>query len=120
MTKLVMTALSVFALLVAGCASSGSRDEGQSRTAGQFVDDASITSRVKSEIAKDVGTKTASEVNVTTYRGQVGLSGFVDTKDEAIRAEQAARKVKGVQVVYNDLHIKSAAAGESRSEGRGK
>ena len=44
-------------------------------------------------------------VNVTTYRGTVELSGFVDSEQTAQRAEQIARSVDGVRMVKNDLSV---------------
>lgn len=84
---------------LAGCASSPTH-----RSAGGFVDDAAITTKVKAALAgaKDVS---ALEVNVTTYRGIVELSGFVDSEAEARKAVEVARGVSGVQKVYNDMHV---------------
>ena len=108
MTKIFVVALSAFALIAAGCAH---RDSGQStdRSAGTVIDDSGLTARVKTAIAKDVGTGTAANVNVTTYRGTVQLSGFVDSRENAARAEAAAKKVDGVKSVKNDVRIKSSS-----------
>src|SRR5947207_13538139 len=113
MNKLLVAAVSSFALFAAGCAHH--RDSAQSQTpnrsAGAVVDDAGLTAKVKTAIAKDVGMGTAANVNVTTYRGEVQLSGFVDSQDKSSQAEHAARGVSGVQSVRNDLQVKSAASG---------
>ena len=110
MTRIFVVALSAFALIAAGCAH---RDSGQStdRSAGTVIDDSGLTARVKTAIAKDVGTGTAANVNVTTFRGTVQLSGFVDSQDKVDQAARAARGVSGVQTVKNDIQVKSAAAG---------
>jgi len=110
MTKVFLAVLSAFVLVAAGCAH---RDSGQSpnRSAGAVVDDAGLTAKVKTAIAKDVGAGTAASVNVTTYRGEVQLSGFVDSQEKADQAAAAARGVSGVQTVRNDLQVKSAASG---------
>jgi osmotically-inducible protein OsmY len=92
------------ALGVAGCAS---QQEKESRTAGQFTDDAAVTAKVKSAIASDVGARAAAAIDVDTYRGTVQLSGFVDNKDVADRAAKAAGKVSGVKSLKNDLRVKS-------------
>ena len=83
---------------LAACAT-GPTERGTMRV----IDDSSITSRVKTEIARNVGVDPALNVNVTTYRGVVQLSGFVDSRDAIVRAEQAARSVSGVAAVKNDL-----------------
>jgi osmotically-inducible protein OsmY len=85
---------------LAGCASS----PGQ-RATGQVVDDGSITARVKTAIARDTSIGNAMNVNVTTYRGVVQLSGFVESEEQARRAAQVAQSVNGVQTVQNDLRV---------------
>ena len=96
------------ALLSAGCAGPCETTDTK-RSAGEFTDDAAITAKVKSAIATDVGARTAAAVNVDTYRGTVELSGFVDDKATAQRAEAAAKKVSGVREVKNALRLKSSS-----------
>ena len=84
---------------LAGCASSP-----QSRSAGGFVDDAALTAKVKTALARDKDVS-ALDVNVTTYRGVVQLSGFVQDENEARKAGDVARNVNGVKDVYNDLRV---------------
>jgi osmotically-inducible protein OsmY len=86
------------------CASS--EDSANSRSAGEFTDDAALTAKVKSAIATDAGAKTAAAVNVETYRGVVQLTGFVDSDDQVNRAVSAAKKVQGVRSVKNDIRLK--------------
>jgi hyperosmotically inducible periplasmic protein len=43
---------------------------------------------------------------VTTYRGVVQLSGFVDSEAEKSQAAQVARNVQGVETLHNDLRVK--------------
>ena len=64
---------------------------------------------MKSAIATDVGARTAAAVNVDTYRGTVELTGFVDDRDSASRAEAAAKKVSGVREVKNSIRLKSSS-----------
>ena len=112
MTKVLVVALSALALVAGGCAHRNARSgDTQSRSAGTVVDDAGLTARVKTAIATDIGAGTAANVNVTTYKGEVQLSGFVDSQDRAQQAENTARGVPGVQSVKNDLQVKSAASG---------
>ena len=79
------------------------------RSAGEFTDDAAITAKVKSAIATDVGARTAAAVSVDTHRGTVQLTGFVDDKASAERAEAAAKKVSGVRDVKNAIRLKSSS-----------
>ena len=111
MRKLFVVAVSAFALIAAGCAHRDNRDSGANRSAGVVVDDAGLTAKVKTAIAKDVGAGTAANVNVNTYRGTVQLSGFVDSQEKKDQAGAAARGVSGVQMVENSIQVKSAASG---------
>lgn len=88
------------AIQVAGCAPTAT-----SRGTGEVVDDGALTARVKTAIASEAGPGEALNVNVTTYRGTVQLSGFVDTPQQAQRAAEIARSVQGVRSVKNDLTI---------------
>ncbi len=90
----------VFLATAAGCA--GSRTQ---ESTGQFMDDAAITTKVKTAIFNDPDLKT-NEIGVETYRGVVQLSGFVTSQSEINRATQVARSVNGVRSVRNDLHLR--------------
>jgi osmotically-inducible protein OsmY len=91
------------AIQVAGCAPTAT-----SRGTGEVVDDGALTARVKTAIASEAGPGQALNVNVTTYRGTVQLSGFVDSPQQAQRAGEIARSVDGVRSVKNDLTVASA------------
>lgn len=90
---------------IAGCAGTTEGGQEDSR-AGRYVDDATLTAKVKTAIATDVGVKAASNVNVETHRGVVQLSGFADSSEQASRSVEAAEKIAGVQSVKNDIRIK--------------
>jgi hyperosmotically inducible periplasmic protein len=96
----------VAALALAACAT---KEPETSRTTGEFTSDAALTAKVKSAIATDVGARTAAAINIETYRGVVQLTGFADSRDQATRAEAAAKKVSGVRSVKNDVRIKSTS-----------
>ncbi|MBX9963731.1 MAG: BON domain-containing protein [Burkholderiales bacterium] len=83
-----------------GCSSNGSH-----RSTGEYVDDATISTKVKSAFVSDKDVK-ASQIEVETYRGVVQLSGFVDSQAEASRAVQLAKAVDGVKDVKNDIRLK--------------
>jgi osmotically-inducible protein OsmY len=80
----------------------------QAETAGQYVDDAVITTGVKAAIVKEPSLKVA-EINVETQKGVVQLSGFVANADNIPTAIKVAGAVKGVKSVKNDIHVKAAA-----------
>ena len=69
--------------------------------------DATITGKVKSALAADVGLKTVTSINVDTDAGGVvTLKGKVDSADMKKRAEAVAKKVSGVKSVKNQLEVK--------------
>ena len=91
-----------FTLLTAVTGFAGSDKK---ETAGQYVDDTVITTRVKAEIFKEESLKTL-QINVETYKGVVQLSGFVDSAEHASKAGEIARRVENVVSVKNDLLVK--------------
>lgn len=86
-------------LALGGCASTDTQ-----RGTGETIDDAAVTAKVKAALV-DNDIVEAGEVNVTTYRGVVQLSGFVDSNEEKTQATQAAKSVSGVKDVRNDLKV---------------
>lgn len=74
-------------------------------SAGEYVDDSFITSKVKAAIFDDPALKVA-EINIETFKGIVQLSGFVSSQTAANRAVEVARGVSGVRSVKNDMRIK--------------
>jgi hyperosmotically inducible periplasmic protein len=102
------------AALLAACAQTDQR-----RATGQVIDDASVTARVKTALAREEGLASARDINVTTYQGTVQLSGFVDSGQTAARASDVARNVPGVQSVRNDLRVTAQGARPDASAGSG-
>ena len=74
-------------------------------TAGQVVDDGTITASVKAKLVEDSTTK-AHQINVETQKGVVQLAGFVDSTAAKTRASELANSVDGVAQVRNDLEIR--------------
>ncbi len=74
------------------------------KTVGETIDDATITTRVKTAYVNDpvVG---ALRIDVDTFKGVVTLSGRVKSKDEEQKAIQIARSIKGVTDVRSTLQI---------------
>jgi osmotically-inducible protein OsmY len=94
---LVVLALVTF---IAGCAGTSTRE-----STGEYIDDTTITTKVKAEIFNDPMLKVL-QINVESYKGIVQLSGFVDSKQAAERATQIAGSVDGVRGVKNSLVVK--------------
>ena len=74
------------------------------KTVGQTIDDATITTRVKTSLLNDpdVG---GLRIDVDTFKGVVTLSGRVKTKQEEDKAMGLARKIGGVTDVKSTLTI---------------
>jgi hyperosmotically inducible periplasmic protein len=75
------------------------------RSAGQGMDDGTITNEVKARLLKDNITK-GLVVSVVTVEGQVTLNGAVDTAQQRETAMQIASNVKGVRKVNNRIYLK--------------
>jgi hyperosmotically inducible periplasmic protein len=74
-------------------------------TAGQVIDDTTVTASVKTKLIGDSTTK-AHQINVETQKGVVQLTGFVNSNEVKARAGDLARSVDGVVDVRNDLEIR--------------
>ena len=74
-------------------------------TVGTAVDDGIITTKVKSALLADPGTK-SFDIAVVTRKGEVQLSGFVDSQAQIDQAISISRKVEGVTAIGNDMSIK--------------
>ena len=85
---------------LAGCASTPTKEG-----TGEFIDDSVITTKVKAAIVNEPTLK-ATEINVETFKGAVQLSGFVAQPQDAVKAGELARGVKGVMTVKNDVRVK--------------
>jgi len=83
-----------------GCAATETR-----QSTGDYVDDTTITAKVKAAIF-DEPTLKSLQITVVTFKGEVQLSGFVDNAQSVNKAGAVARTVKGVASVKNDLIVK--------------
>lgn len=94
--------LAVLAVVVAlsGCTVFSGRE-----TAGEYVDDATITTRVKAAIFNDPGLKSL-EISVETMQDVVQLSGFVDSAQSKAKAGEIASNVEGVRQLRNNLVVR--------------
>lgn len=89
--------LSVF--LFAGCKTL------TGETAGHHLDDAAITTTVKSKVAAQDRLGSLTRIGVKTVESTVYLSGKVTTVEEKNKAEDIARHVDGVKNVVNNIEV---------------
>jgi hyperosmotically inducible periplasmic protein len=78
-------------------------------TVGTEIDDSGVTARVRSALLADPDVK-SFEIKVETRKGQVQLSGFVDTQARIDNAIALTRKVEGVKGVENGMRLKDGKA----------
>ena len=97
---LLATTVTVTTLTITGCSHSPYK-----RSSGEYLDDQTLTARVKSALFADPNVS-GFQVNVDAYKGVVSLSGFVDTAAQKARAEDVARQVNGVRQVQNNLSVR--------------
>jgi hyperosmotically inducible protein len=97
--KPIFVSLAIALLLsAAGCTSL------TGQTAGQYVDDSTISASVKAKLVADKAAN-FTRVDVDTTNKVVSLNGIVESPDQKARAEQLAMQVSGVQRVDNNLQI---------------
>ena len=80
----------------------------RAESAGQYVDDAAVTAKIKADFIAD-GSLHAASVSVNTDHGVVQLTGAVDTPADYALAAEDAGKVSGVRSVTNMLTIRQTA-----------
>jgi hyperosmotically inducible periplasmic protein len=76
------------------------------QSVGTYVDDTTLTTRVKAKFADDPAVSALS-ISVETFKGLVQLSGFAKSGEEKAAAERLARSVSGVSGVKNDIVVRS-------------
>ncbi len=99
----VAVAAALAGLALAGCNNNTPADKQVS--AGTHLDDAVITTKVKSTLLTDSAAR-SGDTSVETRKGEVLLSGFVDNQAQADREVQLTKGVEGVTAVTNKLMIK--------------
>jgi len=87
-------------LTVSGCAVTRGQE-----SVGAYVDDATITTQIKSRFVENKEVDAAS-IRVETLNGTVMLSGFAKNATEKASAEAIARKVNGVKSVKNEIAVR--------------
>lgn len=91
--------LALVALVALGCSTT--------EPAGTQMSDASITTKIKSQMIAD-GDVDAHNVDVDTNEGVVTLQGRVDNSEQKMEAERIARECDGVVRVVNMLNVGKA------------
>ena len=100
------------AISAAACAATPTQE-----STGGYVDDSTITAKVKTDLAQD-SKVSASDVSVKTYKGVVDLSGFVNSQSQISEARLVAGQVSGVKAVHDNLIVKGVVAPPTATEKR--
>ena len=69
------------------------------KSAGRNVDDAAITASIKSTLVADK-VANLTRIDVDTNNGVVSLNGVVNSAQQKSRAEELARRVDGVTIIF--------------------
>jgi hyperosmotically inducible protein len=109
MLALSCTLAGLMTVLVSGCSKpadvTGTMPPGTS--VGTEIDDGVVTTRVKSALLEDPDIK-SFDFKVETRKGEVMLTGFVDSQLQLDRAVTITRGVVGVVNVQNNVSLKGA------------
>ena len=73
-------------------------------TAGEYIDDSVISNKVRAKLLDDKDLN-IFQIDVTTLKGEVQISGFVDSEADKDRATRVARTVEGVKKIHNNLVV---------------
>lgn len=103
-----LTAALALGLGVATAVPARADDAEGGRSAGQMVDDATISTRIKASFVGSKDVK-ARDIQVETRQGVVQLSGFADSREEAEHAAEIARSTPGVKSVTNSIRMRPGA-----------
>ena len=79
--------------------------ETNNRSAGVVIDDSVITAKAKAAIFSTPDLKTL-QISVETRKGEVTLTGVVDSDAAKKKVEQVVKNIEGVSAVMNSLEVK--------------
>lgn len=85
----------------------GDKMANSTQKAGDKIDDAALTTKVKTALMAEPGLRSL-EINVDTRDNIVTLNGTVDSQEKKQRAMQIAQRVEGVKSVSDNLVVKSS------------
>ena len=96
---ILLSVLVVFGLaLFSGCATM------TGRTAGEYIDDSSITTQANGIIVKDPDAQYL-KIDVSSTDGNVVLAGFIHDKKAEERIVAKIKQIKGVKSVKSNLKV---------------
>lgn len=85
----------------------GDKIDSSMNKVGNFMDDSSITAKVKAALVDHDSIK-STDISVKTNKKVVTLSGFVTSQAQAEEAVKVAKSVEGVTSVSDRLHVRDS------------
>lgn len=85
--------------------SAGQKVDSSMNKVGNFMDDSTITAKVKAALVDHESIK-STDISVKTEQKVVTLSGFVESQAQAEEAVKVAKEVEGVTSVSDKLHVR--------------
>ena len=83
----------------------GEKIDNSMNKVGNFMDDSSITAKVKAALV-DADDIKSTDISVETDKNVVTLSGFVESQAQAEKAVSVAKGIEGVKSVSDKLHVR--------------
>ena len=90
-----------------GVESAGQKVDSSMTKVGNFMDDSTITAKVKAALVDHESIK-STDISVKTDQKVVTLSGFVESQAQAEEAVKVAKGVEGVTSVSDKLHVRDS------------
>ncbi|HFK3740781.1 TPA: molecular chaperone OsmY [Citrobacter freundii] len=90
-----------------GVESAGQKIDSSMNKVGNFMDDSTITAKVKAALVDHDSIK-STDISVKTDQKVVTLSGFVESQAQAEEAVKVAKGVEGVTSVSDKLHVRDS------------
>lgn len=90
-----------------GVESAGQKVDSSMNKVGNFMDDSTITAKVKAALVDHESIK-STDISVKTDQKVVTLSGFVESRAQAEEAVKVAKGVEGVTSVSDKLHVRDS------------
>ena len=107
--KISKTLLAVMltSAVATGSAYAGQKVDSSMNKVGNFMDDSTITAKVKAALVDHDSIK-STDISVKTDQKVVTLSGFVESQAQAEEAVKVAKGVEGVTSVSDKLHVRDS------------
>lgn len=90
-----------------GLESAGQKVDSSMNKVGNFMDDSTLTAKVKAALVDHDSIK-STDISVKTDQKVVTLSGFVESQAQAEEAVKVAKGVEGVTSVSDKLHVRDS------------